>query len=124
MEPPDIPGKKGMVAVDAFIDTNGWEMSSSPVAFAFGLSRSASLKGLPWKKLANREYPALTCGGVLYVVLDGWHHDVTGVAYNPKTNAFAPGVIGFKPLANHWYVWTFAELGDSVKLTQRYEGQK
>ncbi|HZR21516.1 MAG TPA: hypothetical protein VFE51_29815 [Verrucomicrobiae bacterium] len=124
MGPPDINGKKGMAAVDAFIATNGWEMNSSPLAFAFGFGQSVPLKGLPWKRLANREYPVLTHGGVLYVALEGWHHDVIGVAYNPRTNSFAAGVMGFKPLADHWYVWTFAELDDSIKLTKRYEGQQ
>ena len=124
MGPPDITGKQAMATVDAFIATNGWEMGYSSFEFSFGTNRPPLLYGLPWSRLNGRGYPALTHGGILYVALEGFHHDVIGVAYNPKTNSFPPEVLGFKPLANHWYVWTFAELDPSTKLTRRYEGQK
>ena len=115
-----------MAAVEAFITTNGWEMSSSPaLELAFGIGKAPPmLRGLPWKRLERREFPAVTHDGILYVALEGWHHDVIGVAYNPKTNRFPREVLGFKPLADHWYVWTFAELDPSAKLTKRYEGDK
>ena len=124
METPDVTGKQGMAAVEAFVASNGWEMVSSPLAFSYGTTNARLLQGLPWTRLSARGYPALTHGGILFVALYGFHHDVVGVAYNPNTNTFPPEVLGFKSLTNHWYVWTCAELHPSTKLTRRYEGQK
>lgn len=119
MEPPDVPGEQGMAAIESFVATNGWNMSMTPFDFAFGLTKPPELKGLPWRRLRSRGYPALTHEGILYVALEGFHHDVIGVAYNPKTNAFDRSVIGFKPVGDHWYVWTTTD--EPLKLTKKYE---
>ena len=120
MSAPDVQGTNAMAAVDSFVATNGWNMSMSPFDFAYGVTNPPVLKGLPWRKFRDRGYPALTHGGILYVALEGFHHDVIGVAYNPNTNAFDPTVMGFKPLADHWYVWTMCD--PPLKLTRKYEG--
>jgi hypothetical protein len=126
MENPDLKGKTGMAAVDSFLATNGWNMNKSPFAlFRSGGGRQELLQGLPWSSLTNSTYVALTSKGILYVGLTSSGNSVSGVAYNPNTNRFPKIVAGFKPLADHWYVWTL--LGEDPatrpKLTQRYEGQ-
>ncbi len=88
--------------------------------FAFGVTKPPTLRGLPWRRCRDRSYPALSHGGILYVVVEGFHNDVIGVAYNPKTNAFDPAVLGFKPLADHWYVWTSTD--DPMHLTRSMNG--
>jgi hypothetical protein len=130
MENPDIKGKTGMAAVDNFVDANGWNMNKSPFAlFSPGGGRQGRLRGLPWSRLTNSTCPALTSKGILYVALrssgNGVTGDVTGVAYNPNTNRFPKEVAGFKPLADHWYVWTLLaeDPATRAKLTRRYEGQ-
>ncbi len=65
---------------------------------------------------------AVTHNGVFYVKLRGWHHNLNGVAYNPNTNFFAPGIVGFKPIGYHWYVWAVTD--DTRTFTQVYEGTK
>lgn len=126
MENPDIKGKTAMAAVDSFLDANGWNMNKSPFAlFRPAGGRQGRLQGLPWSRLANSTYPALTSRGILYVALTYSGNGMTGVAYNPDTNQFPKVVAGFKPLADHWYVWTFLAEDPATrpKLTQRYEGQ-
>ena len=120
MSSPDLHETNAMAAVEGLLATNGWDMSLTPLDFAFGVTKPPTLRGLPWRRYRDRAYPALSHGGILCVALEGFHHDVIGVAYNPKTNAFHPAVVGFKPLADHWYVWTSTD--DPVKLTKRYEG--
>ena len=120
MSTPDIHGTNALAAVERFVATNGWDMSITPLDFGFGLTKPPMLSGLPWRRFSTRSYRALTHGGILYVALRGFHHDVVGVAYNPKTNAFDPSVVGFKPLADHWYVWTTTD--EPLQLTKRYEG--
>jgi hypothetical protein len=55
-------------------------------------------------------------------MFEEWHHDFTGVAYNPNTNTFCSPIAGFKPVGQHWYVWAQPEF--TMKLDQIYEGQK
>ncbi len=126
METPDIKGKTGMAAVDNFVGANGWNMNKSPFAlYRPGGGPQGRLRGLPWTRLAESTYPALTSGGILYVALRYSGNGVSGVAYNPNTNRFPKEVAGFKPLADHWYVWTFLAEDPATrpKLTRRYEGQ-
>ena len=80
------------------------------------------IRGLPWEAIKDREFKAVTHQGVLYVVLKGWHHNLSGVAYNPETNTFAPKIRGFQPIGQHWYAWAQPE--DPITLPQKYEGQK
>jgi hypothetical protein len=77
---------------------------------------------LPREAIEDREFKAVTHGGILYVLLKGWHHNLSGVAYNPGTNTFAPHIRGFQPIGQHWYAW--AEPEDPINLTRKYEGQK
>ena len=78
-----------------------------------------NIRGLPWKAIHNDEFEAVTHDDVLNVILRGWHHNYDGIAYNPKTNAFPHRIFGFKPLRDHWYVWTQPEV--EVSLPRRYE---
>ena len=126
MENADIKGKTGMAAVDNFVDANGWNMNKSPFALLRpGGGRQGRLRGLPWRRLTDSTYSALTSRGILYVGLRYSGNGVTGVAYNPNTNRFPREVAGFKPLADHWYVWAFLAEDPATrpKLTRRYEGQ-
>ena len=120
--PPTLTNAGAMRAVEAFIETNGWNMHTNRLVFSYGDEQTRPIRGLPWGVIKDREFPALTHRGVLYVVLRGWHHNLSGVAYNPNTNAFADAIAGFKPLAGHWYVW--AQPDNPIKLPQVYEGQK
>ncbi len=123
---PDLKGKTAMAAVDSFLATNGWSMNKSPFAlFRPGGGRQGLLQGVPWSSLTNTAYVALTSNGILYVALKSSVNGVTGVAYNPNTNRFPKEVAGFKPLADHWYAWTFLAEDPATrpKLTRRYEGQ-
>lgn len=117
--PPTLTNSSAMAGVNAFIATNGWNMHSNRLVFSYGLDHPQPMRGLPWEVIKDREFPALTHRGVLYVILSGWHHDGSGVAYNPNTNTFAAAITGFKPLGGHWYVW--AQLEDQAKLPQLYE---
>jgi hypothetical protein len=112
-----------MVTVDAFIATNGWNMTTGAVGFGWGLieQKLRPISALPWVQLKDREFRAITSEGILYVVLDSWHHNSSGVAYNPKTNRFDDLIAGFKPLGGHWYAWGQPE--DPILLPKQYEGQ-
>ena len=90
MSAPDIHGTNAMAAVEGFIATNGWDMPLTPFDFAFAVTKPPTLRGLPWRRYRDRSYPALSHGGILYVALEGFHHDVIGLAYNPKTNSLTP----------------------------------
>lgn len=120
--PPTLRAPKAMSAIDAFVATNGWQMVTGGLLFSYGPVPSQPLRGLPWKEIHDRSYSATTHNEILYVVLSGWHHDWHGVAYNPRTNAFAPAISGFRPLGSHWYAWVQAEF-PHPPLEQRYEGQ-
>ena len=121
MSSPDISGASALVAVESFIATNGWSMQSNGPPFELNGRQWRMIRGLPWKSLRDREYPALTQNGILYVLSKpGWHHDSAGVAYNPQTNRFGPTIRGFKPVGGHWYVWFQPEF-QSETFTQQYE---
>jgi len=119
--PPTLTNASAMAGVNAFIATNGWNMHSNKyLMFTYGFEHPRPIRGLPWEVIRDREFPALTHRGILYVILSGGFHNVSGVAYNPNTNRFA-GANGFKPLGGHWYVW--AQVEDSWdKLPKVYEG--
>jgi hypothetical protein len=119
---PTITNSNAMASVNAFVVTNGWNMETNGWRVMDFSDHRKPIRGLPWEAIKDREFGALTHGGVLYVLLKGWHHNLSGVAYNPRTNSFAPGIRGFKPLGDHWYVWTQPE--DPITLPQTYEGQK
>src|SRR5205814_8197349 len=108
--------------VQAFIATNGWNMQTGNFVFTYGLEKPKKIRGLPWECIREREFPALTHDGILYVILTGWHHDCNGIAYNPTTNSFPPAIRGFKHLGEHWYAWAQPE--DPITLSQQYEGHK
>ncbi len=110
-----------MSAVESFVAQNGWQMQSGGLVFTYWDVPTKPLRGLPWKEIKDREFPAITHRGVLYVVLKAWHHDCHGIAYNPNTNTFAPAINGFTPLGSHWYAWAQTEIPGRLK--QRYEGQ-
>jgi len=74
----------GTLPVQAFIATNGWNMHTGNVVLTYGLEKTKRIRGLPWECIREREFPALTHDGILYVVLTGWHHDCNGIAYNPR----------------------------------------
>jgi len=84
--------------VMAFISTNGWNMRTGGVLFTYGYAGDRPLKGLPWKDLVNKELPAVTVDGILYVVTSHSMHDCNGLAYNPRTNRFPASMQGFKPI--------------------------
>ncbi len=120
MSPPDIHGTNALASVQAFVATNGWNMQTSGPPFEANVS-PGQLSGIPWKKFTGQQLPALTQGGILYVVTErGFHHDLIGVAFNPQTNRFGPTIRGFRPLGEHWYVWTQPEF-QSMVLMQKYE---
>jgi len=119
---PTVTDTNAMAAVDAFVSTNGWDMQTDGIVFCSPLApdKSKVIRGLPWTEIHNRKFPAVTHGGILYVFFTGWHYNNQGVAYNPKTNAFAPGFAAFKPIGQHWYVWAMTD--DLWKGPQQYEG--
>jgi hypothetical protein len=126
MDAPDIKDNSGVAAVEGFVATHGWNMSKSPVMLAMPLAGpQGRLRGLPWSRLTDSTYPALTSKGILYVALQVQGRTAIGVAYNPNTNQFPKEVAGFKPLADHWYVWNIVAEGPAKRpnLTRRYEGQ-
>lgn len=111
-----------MTAVESFIATNGWNMHTGALVFTYGFDKPLPIRGLPWRSLKAKQFPALTHDGIFYVILDGWHHDCNGVAYNPKTNRFPPEIAGFRPIGDHWYVWAQPEF--PITLKQVYEGER
>ena len=113
-----------MASTEAFVRTNGWNMHPGALLFGFGAEKPERIRGLPWTAIQDREFRALTHEGILYVILDGWHHTVDGVAYNPHTNRF-PFTISAKHVGEHWYSWTQPEDQPQLGgLPQVYEGQK
>ena len=119
---PTMAGASAMTAVDAFVSSNGWDMQTDGIVFCDILApdKSKMIRDLPWTEIHDREFPAVTHDGILYVFFTGWHHNNHGVAYNPKTNTFARGMAAFKPIGQHWYVWAMTD--DSWKGPQQYEG--
>ena len=119
--PPTLTNSSAMVAVNAFIATNGWNTYTGGF-FGFFDKNTKSIRGLPWKEIRDRDFPALTHNGILYVMFRGFDYNANGVAYNPGTNAFPGWVRGFKPLKNHWYVWALPR--EPTTLPQVYEGSQ
>jgi hypothetical protein len=118
---PTLTGTVAMASVTSFVATNGWNMHTGSLGALVFVKNRKRIRGLPWEAIRDREFQAVTHDGVLYVILRGWHHNYTGVAYNPKTNAFPRGIVGFKPLHDHWYAWSQPET--PITLPQQYEGQ-
>jgi hypothetical protein len=107
-----VRGTNAVAGVSAFIASYGWNSSTNDE----DLDRWEDLKphyihDLPWSKLRDQQFQALTHDGILYVLSNpGWHHDYGGVAYNPTTNRFPEVMLnGFKPIGGHWYVWCSLE---------------
>lgn len=120
---PTMTSSNGIAAVDAFVAKNGWDMQKDGFVFSvLAPDKSKAIRGLPWTAIHDREFPAVTHDGILYVFFKGWHHNNQGVAYNPKTNAFVRGMAAFKPVGQHWYVW---KTTDDLSIgPQQYEGTK
>jgi hypothetical protein len=120
---PTMSGSNAMKAVDAFVATNGWDMQKDGGIFSvISPDKSKPIRGLPWKEIHEREFSGVTYNGILYIWFTGFHHDSDGVAYNPRTNSFALGIAGFKPIGQHWYVW--AQTDPPANLPKIYEGSK
>ena len=118
---PTLTNESSMASVNAFIATNGWTMHGGNLVPFSWVKNRKPIRGLPWKENHDREFPATTHNGILYIRFTGWHYNDNGVAFNPKTNTFAPA-LAFKPLRDHWYVWMQS---DHPLTTPRiYEGQK
>ena len=122
LPPPTLTNSSAMAGVDTFIATNGWNMLTNTFEEFGRVKNLQRIRGLPWREIQDRDFPAVTHNGILYIYFKGWHHNDSGVAFNPKTNAFPSRILGFKPLANHWYAW--AQSDDGMPMMQVYEGQK
>lgn len=120
--PPTLTNSSALASVNAFIATNGWNMHANSLGPFTWVKNQKPIRGLPWKVIHDREFPATTHNGILYVRFTGWHYNDNGVAFNPKTNRFPKSILGFKPLGNHWYAW--AQRDDGLVMTQAYEGQQ
>jgi hypothetical protein len=121
---PDITGSNALASVLGFVGTNGWESYSKTNTYIFWTKDEPAhyISGLPWKQLNSQCFPALTSGGVLYVLLgDEFHHDYFGVAYNPNTNHFSEWIREFRPIGNHWYVWAQPEFWATATTDGHYE---
>jgi hypothetical protein len=116
---PTMTGTNAMAAVNAFIAANGWDMQKDGAVFSVVFpSQAKPICGLPWKAIHEREFPAVTHDGILYIRFGGFHDDGNGVAYNPRTNVLC--MAGFKPIGQHWYVWTSTDTTETFE--QEYEG--
>lgn len=102
---PQVSDTNRLRGVRGFVEEHGWSMHEGEV-FIIGMGvRTQPIKGLPWPEIADRTFPAVTRGGILYVVLNGFAGESGGVAWNPRTNRFDPAINGFKPLGDGWYYW-------------------
>jgi hypothetical protein len=125
---PTLLGSNAMSAVNSFIATNGWNMQTNDWIFDSipgedNQERSMLIRGLPWAVIHDQEFPAVTHSNILFVFFSGFHHDGSGVAYNPHTNHFPATINSFKPIGQHWYAWAFDhEFPPSVPPPQIYEG--
>jgi hypothetical protein len=124
---PDITGTNALASVFSFVATNGWDSYSETNTYIFWTEEEDGkqphyISGLPWKRLHDQRFWALTSGGILYVLLgDEFHHDYYGVAYNPTTNHFPEWIRGFKPIGGHWYVWAQPEFWSTATTDGHYE---
>ena len=121
---PTMTGSNAMAYVDSFIAANGWDMQKDGFVFSavMGPDKSKPIYSLPWKVIHDQKFQAVTYNGILYIWFTGFHHDSSGVAYNPKTNAFSRGIGNFKPIGQHWYVWEKSD--PRVSIAQEYERSK
>ena len=88
---PDITGSNALASVFSFVATNGWDSYSKTNTYIFwaGDESPHYISGLPWKHMNGQQFPALTSGGVLYVLLGGYHYDYYGVSIQPKHKPFS-----------------------------------
>jgi hypothetical protein len=122
---PTLVGSNALEGVNSFVAANGWNMQTNDCLFDCirGNDKSKPIRGLPWVVIHEREFPALTHDHILYVFFKGFHHDGTGIAYNPNTNHFAATINSFKPIGQHWYAWAYDhEFWSSAPQPQIYEG--
>jgi hypothetical protein len=99
-------GGDAMKGVTDFIKANGWEMSTNTGELYCEESDPKVIRDLPWRRYKNKQFPAWTQAGILYVLSNpGWHNDCGGIAYNPNSNRFSSNIECFKPIGGHWYVW-------------------
>ncbi len=120
--PPTIRGSNATVAVDKFIAENGWHMVTNDWFFLLTMSeRGKPIQGLPWDVIRGRVFKAVTHEGILYIPLRGYMPmGSSGLAYNPQTNRFRV-VREFKPIGEHWYVWSQTDNPSSERSF--YEGE-
>jgi hypothetical protein len=121
---PDIKSSNAMASVSGFIATNGWDMFTNKKETLDweDLDPKVYITGLPWKAWSEKKFQAKTSGSILYVLLgDEFHHDYYGVAYNPTTNHFPEYVRWFRPIGDHWYVWSQPEFWYGATTDGRYE---
>ena len=126
---PTLVDSNAISAVNAFVATNGWNMQTNNFIFDCisdddHAAKSKPICGLPWAAINKREFPAVTHNGSLFVFFGGFHHDGSGVAYNPQTNNFAATIDSFKPIGQHWYAWAFDHESPIPVRQQIYEGAK
>ena len=124
---PTLQGSNAMSAVNAFVATNGWNMQTNDCLFdcVRDEDKFKRIRGLPWAAIHEQEFDALTHDHILYVFFRGFHHDGTGIAYNPNTNHFAASINSFKPIGQHWYAWAYDhEFPPSASQPKIYEGAK
>jgi hypothetical protein len=120
---PTLTNAIAMDGVLGFVKTNGWNMATNDLFGEFTATHPMkAIRGLPWAAIKDRKFGAVTSDGIFYVVLKGWHHDLSGVAFNPKTNNFSGRLSGFKPIGGHWYVWVCGDY--PMPLVQQYEGRE
>jgi hypothetical protein len=118
---PTLTNSNAMSSVQAFVKSNGWNMATNNIFGEMSLTNPMKpIRGLPWAAVKDREFGAVTCDGILYVLFNGWEFNISGVAYNPRTNKFVPRLSGFKPIGRHWYVWAAGD--HPLPLVQQYEG--
>lgn len=118
---PDRSERKAMASVNKFIESYGWNMQRSGFLFETNGKPARLIRDLPWKEMQNKQYPAVTYDGVLYVLLErGPGGNRSGVAYNPLTNMFVPSVRGYRPIGSRWYVWVQPE-NQTYTYLNRYE---
>lgn len=116
---PTITGSNALKGVDAFVAANGWNMCTNFVGFVQA-ENTRAIRGLPWEVIREREFPAVTWNGILFVTFRGFGISKGGVAYNPRTNDMSG--LEFKHLGQHWYAWVLPDDGN-LKV-QKYEGAK
>jgi hypothetical protein len=127
---PTLTDSNALSAVNSFVATNGWTMQTNDWVFDSisdddSQDKSKPIRGSPWAVIREREFPAVTYAGVLYISFCGFHHDGHGIAYNPHTNNFSGAIDAFKPIGQHWYVWEFDhEFPPRDPQPQIYEGAK